>query len=71
MISLRACSFVIALVLAAPFEVAAQDPPSSPTSFEVLARDSEGRTTIRAVRVMEPMRIDGALDEPPPWPHVR
>jgi hypothetical protein len=29
-----------------------------------LTRDREGQTTIRAVRVMESMRIDGALDEP-------
>ena len=29
-----------------------------------MARDSEGRVTVRAVRVAEPPRVDGVLDEP-------
>lgn len=36
-------------------------PPASPP--EVMARDAEGRTTIRAVRVDAPLRIDGVFDE--------
>jgi hypothetical protein len=60
---LRACAFAAALLLFAPSAVAAQNPLSSEPP-ELLTRDSEGQTTIRAVRVMESMRIDGALDEP-------
>jgi len=60
---LRACAFAAALLLFAPSAVAAQNPLSS-EPLELLTRDSEGQTTIRAVRVMESMRIDGALDEP-------
>src|SRR5262245_30431187 len=37
--------------------------PPPPVPPDVIARDAEGRTTIRAVRVSGPMRIDGALDE--------
>jgi hypothetical protein len=38
--------------------------PPPPAPPDVIARDAEGRATIRAVRVSWPMRIDGALDEP-------
>ena len=38
--------------------------PPPPAPPDVIARDAEGRTTIRAVRVSGPMQIDGALDEP-------
>ena len=37
--------------------------PPPPAPPDVIARDAEGRTTIRAVRVSGPMQIDGALDE--------
>jgi hypothetical protein len=40
------------------------DGPPPPVPPDVIARDSDGRTTIRAVRVAEALRIDGALDEP-------
>jgi hypothetical protein len=39
------------------------DAPPEPISPEVITRDAEGRATLRAVRVAEPLRIDGALDE--------
>jgi hypothetical protein len=39
------------------------DAPPEPVAPEVITRDSAGRATIRAVRVAEPLRIDGALDE--------
>ena len=35
-------------------------PPVAP---ETISRDVEGRATVRAVRVRQPLRIDGALDE--------
>ena len=41
----------------------AYDGPPPPSPPEVLASDADGRTTIRAVRVDAPMRIDGAFDE--------
>ena len=40
------------------------DGPPPPTPPAVLTRDAEGRATGRAVRVTEPLRIDGRLDEP-------
>ena len=43
-----------------PFAFEGPPPPLPP---EVMSRDAEGRTTIRAVRVAAPLRIDGALDE--------
>jgi hypothetical protein len=39
------------------------DAPPPPTAPDVIRRDSEGRATVRAVRVAQPLRIDGALDE--------
>jgi len=38
--------------------------PAPPVAPAVITRDSDGRATIRAVRVTTPLRIDGALDEP-------
>ena len=46
---------------AAPLEAFAGPPPPEPPA--VITRNAEGRATIRAVRVREPMRIDGVLDE--------
>ena len=40
-----------------------EDPPP-PVLPETIARDSAGRVTMRAVRIMEPLTLDGALDEP-------
>jgi hypothetical protein len=39
------------------------DAPPEPTAPEVVTRDAEGRATVRAVRISQPLRIDGALDE--------
>jgi hypothetical protein len=39
------------------------DAPPPPTAPDVIRRDSEGRATVRAVRVAQPLQIDGALDE--------
>jgi hypothetical protein len=39
------------------------DAPPAPLAPEVITRDSEGRATVRAVRLSKPLRIDGALDE--------
>ena len=41
---------------------AAQDPPA-PVAPAVIARDEARRATVRAVKVNEPLRIDGRLDE--------
>ena len=37
--------------------------PPPPVAPAVVSRDEAGQATIRAVRVMEPIRIDGALDD--------
>jgi hypothetical protein len=37
--------------------------PSAPVGPDLIARDAEGRVTFRAIRVGQPLRIDGALDE--------
>ena len=39
------------------------DTPPLPVPPAVIARDSQGRTTIRAQRLTEPLRVDGRLDE--------
>ena len=39
------------------------DAPPAPIAPDVIRRDGEGRATVRAVRVDQPLRIDGALDE--------
>jgi hypothetical protein len=37
--------------------------PPAPVEPAVISRDQDGRATIRAVALSEPMRVDGALDE--------
>jgi uncharacterized protein DUF5916/cellulose/xylan binding protein with CBM9 domain len=37
--------------------------PPPPIAPDVITRDQEGRATLRAVRISQPLRIDGALDE--------
>ena len=37
--------------------------PPPPMAPEVISRDDEGQATLRAVRITEPLRIDGELDE--------
>ena len=39
------------------------DGPPPPDPPATIARDAEGRATIRATRVATPLRIDGQLDE--------
>ena len=39
------------------------DGPPPPVAPGVISRDQSGRATIRAVRLMEPLRLDGRLDE--------
>ena len=53
----------VGLAHAGQVEAPAYDGPPPPSPAQVLARDAEGRTTIRAVRVDEPLRIDGTFDE--------
>jgi len=39
------------------------DAPPDPVAPETISRDGDGRATVRAVRVQQPLRIDGRLDE--------
>ena len=64
-----ALSFVLALSLA-PAAAGAQtaelppfDGPPAPVAPAVISRDGDGRATVRAIRLSEPLRVDGALDE--------
>jgi hypothetical protein len=40
------------------------DAPPEPMAPETISRDVDGRATVRAVRLREALRVDGALDEP-------
>ena len=40
------------------------DGPPPPMAPAVVARDQSGRVTMRAIRLDEPLRLDGQLDEP-------
>jgi Domain of unknown function (DUF5916)/Carbohydrate family 9 binding domain-like len=68
--SLRSVPLVLWLALVAiPSSAFAQDPSSSDGSPalvgpEVVSRDAAGRVTIRAVRLTEPLVIDGLLEDP-------
>ena len=67
--------YTVSVLLACPTGVDAQAPVSSeangitiegpppPTAPDVINRDDEGRATLRAVRIAEPLRIDGELNE--------
>jgi hypothetical protein len=39
------------------------DAPPEPVEPETISRDAEGRATVRAVRALQPLRIDGRLDD--------
>jgi hypothetical protein len=60
---------IVVLVLAGAAPVAAQsrpqvfDGPPAPQAPVVIARDEAGRVTVRAVRIVAPLQIDGRLDE--------
>ena len=41
-----------------------RDGPAPPLPPEVVSRDDQGRTTIRAIKLSEGIRLDGVLDEP-------
>ena len=61
--------FTLPLQLTAQAPVATEadriqiDGPPPPVAPDVISRDDEGGVTVRAIRVTEPMRIDGELDE--------
>ena len=40
------------------------DGPSAPVAPDTIVRDADRRATVRAVRLTEPLRFDGVLDEP-------
>ncbi len=44
--------------------MAAIDGPPAPVAPATITRDAEGGATLRAVRLDEPLRLDGVLDEP-------
>ncbi len=39
------------------------DGPPAPVAPEIVARDAQGRATVRAVRLNAPLRVDGVLDD--------
>ena len=43
-----------------PLVINGPPPPQPP---DVISRDANGRATVRAIRLVEPLRVDGALDE--------
>ena len=45
-----------------PAAIADEDPPA-PVDPEVISRGENGRVVVRAIRLTEPLRIDGKLDE--------
>ena len=49
--------------LASPASSVSSEDPPSPIPPEVISRGENGRMVVRAVRVSEPLRIDGRLDE--------
>ena len=56
----------LALVLLLASAVGAQEAimtPAPPIAPEVMARDAEGRATVRATRISSPLKVDGRLDE--------
>ena len=49
--------------VAAPAAGVIIDGPLPPVAPETITRDAAGRATVRAVRLTEPLRLDGTLDE--------
>ncbi len=72
-LGVRVTPAILALAAVAPILPAAPavgqtpdlaiDGPPPPVAPATISRDADGRATIRAVRVAEPLRIDGTLDE--------
>jgi hypothetical protein len=52
-----------AAAAAAPVTPGLFEGPPAPVPPSVISRDGEGGVTVRAVRLTQPLRIDGALDE--------
>jgi hypothetical protein len=67
---LRSAGAALAAILVLPLAPAAAQPPPSgidgplpPERPTVMARDTDGRATIRATRLTAPLRLDGLLDD--------
>ena len=60
--------FLLLIVLSSAAGAAADDPailgPPPPTFPDMIARDGQGRVTVRATRVSSPLVFDGVLEEP-------
>jgi hypothetical protein len=52
-----------AAVHAAPQDALVIDGPGAPVAPDVITRDERGRVTVRAVRLQQPLQIDGRLDD--------
>ena len=55
--------FTLGLILGFDAPTAAQEILPMPVAPEVVARDDQGRTTVRATRLTQEIRLDGRLDE--------
>ena len=55
---------VAAAPAGASVEAGLIDGPPAPVPPAVMTRDEEGRTTVRAIRLADGIRLDGVLDEP-------
>src|SRR5262245_36237495 len=60
--------FLAALFVCLPAAAAAQAPfvldgPPAPTGGEMIARDSAGRATVRAIKLAQPLKLAGNLDD--------
>jgi hypothetical protein len=55
-----AAALTLALTIGTP---ALAQPPLAPPDRPVMTRDAEGHATVRAVRLSQPLRIDGRLDD--------
>ena len=74
-VGVAGCLAAAVLLVAAPAPLAAQDRqpadqsgvridgPLPPVPPETVTRDADGRATVRAVRLADPLRVDGALAE--------
>ncbi len=56
-------SLTLGLTLGLDAPAAAQEEMPMPVAPEVVARDDQGRTTVRATRLTQEIRLDGRLDE--------
>ena len=68
MLRMSACAVILAIGLASTAAAQtvrgpADAGPPPPIAPATVTRDEQGRATIRAVRITEPLRLDGRLDE--------